>query len=271
MLYVCVRKGLNIMSNCNYEVLSVLGEGEQGERGRRWCVFSLSTSSLMLALICLGWKLSTRLEYWWRLLCTPILLLSVSCSLILTSSPLPFILSTHTLHSVCSTDFLPPVSLPPFHSPHLCSLPMQLHIADPNFPSTPPLHLSISPSDLALPLPLLSRSLTRYIIQLHSSSSFHFRLKVLPIPSLILPVASPCILLVFSALVFCFLSFSVSLMSASFGLPPVTFFCFSFSSLSGWCGLFPGLCGSQGWWDVKSEVCLCVCSFEREQERVRPI
>lgn len=105
---------------------------------------------------------------------TPYPLSSSSLSTSLSSSPPPFILSTHTLHSVCSTDFLPPVSLPPFYPPHLGSLPMQLHFADPNFPSTPPLLLSISPSDLALPLPLLSLSLTGYIIQPHSSSLLPF-------------------------------------------------------------------------------------------------
>lgn len=101
-------------------------------------------------------------------------LTSSTLSTSLSSSPPPFILSTHTLHSVCSTDFLPPVSLPPFYPPHLGFLPMQLYFADPNFTSIPPLLLSISLSDLALPLPLLSLSLTSYNIQLHSSSLLPF-------------------------------------------------------------------------------------------------
>lgn len=82
-----------------------------------------------------------------------------------------FIPSTHTLHSVCSTDFLPPVSFPQFYPPHLDSLPVQLHSVDPNFAPTPPLLLSISASDLALLLLLLSLSLTSYIIRPPHSSS----------------------------------------------------------------------------------------------------
>lgn len=61
-----------------------------------------------------------------------------------------------------------------------------------------PLLLSISPSDLTLPLPLLSLSLTGYIIQLHSSSLLPF--SPLPIPPLISPWAPPLHL----ACLFCF-------------------------------------------------------------------
>lgn len=58
--------------------LSVLGrqggwgreeEWRMGWQKERVVCPSWSTSSLMLAHICLGWKLSTRLEYWWLLLC----------------------------------------------------------------------------------------------------------------------------------------------------------------------------------------------------------
>lgn len=91
--------------------------------------------------------------------------LPTSLHIIFTPPPLLFIPSTHTLHSVCSTDFLPPVSLPQFYPPHLdslspcsCTPPTQI------FASTPPLLLSISASDLALLLLLLGLSLTGYII-----------------------------------------------------------------------------------------------------------
>lgn len=88
--------------------------------------------------------------------------------------PPPFILSSHTLHSVCSTDFLPPVSLPPF-SPLLISAFSRCSCTPSTQMLLPPLlSFSISQSDLALPLPLLSLSLTGYIIQLHSSSFLFF-------------------------------------------------------------------------------------------------
>ena len=213
------------------EIGRKIEKGERGDRGRGWCVLSWSTSSLMLALICLGWKRSTRLEYWWRLLCA--LPSPPSLPTSLSSSPPPFILSTHTLHSVCSTDFLPPVSLslslpPPlffFTPPHLGSLPMQLHSADPNFsshPSSPSIHLSIWPRSTSP----AARSIT---YRLHYPAPFllphvFFRLALLPIPPLISPSALPRTALVFSALALRVLSFSVGLPSSSFGLPPVTFY-----------------------------------------------
>lgn len=215
--YVCFcnrREGRRCMSYCSHNVLSFFGKKgkgrniekvEPGDRGRGWCVFSWSTSSLMLALICLGWKLSTRLEYWWLLVRIhpphphPTVLLSFYLSLIFTPS---FILSTHTLHSVCSTDFLPPVS-PPFYPPHFSSLPMQLHFADPNFPSTPSL-LFFYPSFHLTSLYLSHCSVYHLPATLSSSipppfRPFSSRSTFLPIPPLILPSASSLQFAVFSA------------------------------------------------------------------------
>lgn len=161
------------------EIGRKIEKGERGDRGRGWCVFSWSTSSLMLALICLGWKRSTRLEYWWRLgYSAPslLLLLFLPLSLILTPSIYPL----YTYSTFCLLNWFPAsclsLSPSPFFLPLLisalsrcsCTPPTQISLP------TPPLLLSISPSDLALPLPLLGLSLTGYIIQLHSSSLMSF-------------------------------------------------------------------------------------------------
>lgn len=128
------------------------GEGwereKNRERGAGWQRERLVCFQLIHFLPDVGSHLSwLETEYKAGILMTVTPHPPTSCSLStpLSSSPPPFILSTHTLHSVCSTDFLPPVSLPPFYPSHLGSLPMQLHFADPNFPSTPPL-LSFYPS-----------------------------------------------------------------------------------------------------------------------------
>lgn len=255
------------------EIGRKIEKGERGDRGRGWCVFSWSTSSLMLALICLGWKRSTRLEYWWRLgYSAPslLLLLFLPLSLILTPSIYPL----YTYSTFCLLNWFPAscLSLSPspffFTPPHLGSLPMQLHSADPNFsshPSSPSIHLSIWPRSTSP----AARSIT---YRLHYPAPFllphvFFRLALLPIPPLISPSALPRTALVFSALALRVLSFSVGLPSSSFGLPPVTFYVSlsSSPSLSGPCELIPGLCGSRGWWDVKSEVCiLCVFLWQSE-------
>lgn len=118
--------------------------------------------------------------------------------------PPSFILSTHTLHSVCSTDFLPPVS-PPFYPPHFGSLPMQLHFADPNFSSTPSL-LFFYPS-LHLTSLYLSHCLVYHLPAALSSSIppplcpfFPPESTFPPIPPLILPSGSSLQTAVFSAL-----------------------------------------------------------------------
>lgn len=256
-------EGPDSMSYCSYKGLSVLGrggeigrkieKGERGDRERGWCVFSWSTSSLMLALICLGWKLSTRLEYWWLLLRTPL-------------SPPPLFLPLSHLH---------PLHLSSLHI--LCILSAQLISC---LLSLSPLFTLLisafsrcsctSPTQISLPsllyfypsLYLTSLYLSRfsvYHLPATISSSIPppyclFRPVFLPILSLISPSASSCILLVFSALAFCFLSFRVGptvllVWSASchlsVSLP-------SSVSLPGLCELVPGLCGSQGWWDMKS-------------------
>lgn len=215
----------------------------------------------MLALICLGWKLSTRLEYWCRLLCTPpplFLPLFTSSS---PPPPPPCFLSTHTLHSVCSTDFLPPVSLPHFYPPHLDS-PDAAALRRPKF--FLPALISFYPSLHLTSLSFPCCSVYHLPATLSSSTpppSCLFQPAFLPIPLLISPSASPCILPVSSALAFCSLSFSICPLSCSFGLPPAYSVSLSPSlSLSGLCRLIPGLCGSRGWWDVKSEVCICVVS-----------
>lgn len=161
----------------------------------------------MLALICLGWKLSTRLEYWWWLLCTPPCSSSSFFFLPLSlSHPRPHHLSSlHILYILSAQLISCLLSLSPLFTLLISPLsPMQLHFVDPNFPSTSPLLLSISASDLALPLPLLSLSLTGYIIRLHSFSSFlpFFVLLFYQfLPSSLLS-ASPFASLVFSALAF---------------------------------------------------------------------
>lgn len=126
--------------------------------------------------------------------------LSTSLSLSLSHlHPPRFILSTHTLHSVCSTDFL---SIPLFtlliSAPSRCSCTSSTQISLLLFSFHPSLHLT----SLYLS-PLLSLSLTGYIIQLH----FFFFSP--PIPS-----ASPTFLC-------CSLSFSVGFLSSSFGHLPL--------------------------------------------------
>lgn len=183
----------------------------------------------------------------------------------LSSLHILYILSAQLISCLLSLSF----SLPFFFTPpHLGSLPMQLHSADPNFsshPSSPSIHLSIWPRSTSP----AARSIT---YRLHYPAPFllphvFFRLALLPIPPLISPSALPRTALVFSALALRVLSFSVGLPSSSFGLPPVTFYVSlsSSPSLSGPCELIPGLCGSRGWWDVKSEVCiLCVFLWQSE-------
>jgi len=159
----------------------------------------------------------------WRIFFSP-----SSLSTSLSSSPPPLILSTHTLHSVCSTDFLPPVS-PPFYPPHLSSpLPMQLHFVDPNFPFTP----SLLPFYPLLHLTSLYLShCSVYHLPATSSSSiappFCFFLPSVTDSSSHLAPQHPryC----------CLRSFLLShcLLSSSFCLPIISFlFVFLFSSLS---------------------------------------
>lgn len=163
---------------------------------------------------------------------TPLLLLLFffSTSLSLPSSPPPFILSSHTLHSVCSTDFLPPVSLPPFYPPHLASLPDAAALRRPKFPfhlSSPSIHLCIWPRSTSP----AAQSIT---YRLHYPAPFllllfaFFRPAFLPIPPLVSPLSIPLRL----ACLFCFGFFAFSDL-ASASCPPrlvclLSPFCFFF-------------------------------------------
>lgn len=171
--------------------------------------------------------------------------LSTSLHIIFTSPPPPCFLSTHTLHSVCSTDFLPPVSLPHFYPPHLDS-PDAAALRRPKF--FLPALISFYPSLHLTSLSFPCCSVYHLPATLSSSTpppSCLFQPAFLPIP--LLSSASPCILPVSSALAFCSLSFSICPLSCSFGLPPAYSVSLSPSlSLSGLCRLIPGLCGSRG-------------------------
>lgn len=81
------------------------------------------------------------------------------------------------------------------------------------------------------------------------------------------PSASLGISPVSSALALCFLSFSICLLSCVLGLPPATILFLSLLlCLCLVCQLTLGPCGSQGWWDVKSEV--CVFGFDIQKGRI---
>lgn len=285
---VCVWERPASVSYCSYEVRSVFGKKKKGggwdreknrERGARWQRERLVCFQLIHFLPDVGSHLSwLETEHTAGILMTVRLLcalpsppsLPTSLSLILTPSIYPL----YTYSTFCLLNWFPAscLSLSPspffFTPPHLGSLPMQLHSADPNFsshPSSSSIHLSIWPRSTSP----AARSIT---YRLHYPAPFllphvFFRLALLPIPPLISPSALPRTALVFSALALRVLSFSVGLPSSSFGLPPVTFYVSlsSSPSLSGPCELIPGLCGSRGWWDVKSEVCiLCVFLWQSE-------
>lgn len=201
----------------------------------------------MLALICLGWKLSTRLEYWWLLLCTPrppLLLPSFYLSLIFTPSIYPlYTCATFCLLNWFPASFLSPPFLPSSSrlSPDAAALCRPKFLSHPSSPS-----LSFHPSFYLTSLYLLRCSVYRLPATL---SGF------VPPPSrLLCPYRS----LVFSPSAFDFLSFSIRLLSPSAGAPPITFlFPSSVWLFSALCELVPALCGSRGWWDLKSEVCFC--------------
>lgn len=160
----------------------------------------------MLPLICLGWKLSTRLEYWWWLLCThPPLFLPLFTS---SSPPSSHVFPLHILYILSAQLISYLLSLLPIFL-ILTLFPMQLHFADPNFASTPPLpsiHLCTCPRSL---FPA-AQSMTYH---LHYQAQFLFPLAYFNLcvltnsSSLILPSAFPCVLPVSSGLASCFCSF----------------------------------------------------------------
>lgn len=192
----------------------------------------------------------------------PLLLLSFYLSLIFTPSIYPL----YTYSTFCLLNWFPASCLSPLFLPPSSRLSLDAAaLRRPKFPFHPssPL-LSFYPS-LYLTSLYLSRCSVYHLPATLSSS--------IPPPSCLFTLRSyqfllssrlrypPLHLAVFSASPVCFLSFSIRLpvllvwpaschlsVSLSFSL-----------SLSGQCELVSGLCGSQGWWDVKSEVCLYVC------------
>lgn len=184
-------------------------EGVKGDRGRGCCVFSWSTSSLMLALICLGWKLSTRLEYRWRFLHHPSFFTSppqaqVSC-----------------LHSVCATDFLPPLPLAAaLLRPKFCILSdPSLHLTSPSLSCSSVYHLHY-PALFLIPLAYFNLPSDKFLL---SSRLSHQLFLIELLSAVLLGWSAPR-------------HYSVSLFSPS-----------------------PDLCGTQCWWAVKSRgVCFCV-------------
>lgn len=146
----------------------------------------------------------------------------------LSSTPPPIILSTHTLHSVCSTDFLPPVS-PPFCPPHLSSLPTQLHFINTNFPSTF-LPLSVYPF-------------------LHLTSLYLFPCSVYHLPASSSDSVSTLLLLFAPCSLYCLLHFALSIAAAachlSCHLPCLVFPALPRSNSPVMCELAPRLSGSQ--------------------------
>lgn len=226
----------------------------------------------MLALICLGWKLSTRLEYWWWLLCTPPCS-SSSFFFYLSLSPIlaPTIYPLFTYSTFCLLNWFPASCLSPPFLPSSSRLSPRCSCTSSTQISLPPL-LSFYPS-LHLTSLYLSRCSVYHLPATLSGSipsppfclfSSCFSTNSSPRLSSQHP---PSPRLSFLLWLFCFLWFSVSLLSSSFGLPPVTFlFLFPPLCLILACELAPGLSGSRGWWDVKSEVCVCVFLWQRTRE-----
>lgn len=184
----------------------------------------------MLPLICLGWKLSTRVEYWWWLLCThPPLFLPLFTS---SSPPFSHVFPPHILYILSAQLISCLLSLLPIFTLLILTLfPMQLHFADPNFASIPPLpsiRLCMWPRSL---FPA-AQSITYH---LHYQAQFlfplpYFNLCVLTNSSLLLlPSAFPCILPVSSCLTSCFCSFSICPLLCSFGGPPAYYLTLFFS------------------------------------------